>query len=64
MQLVTSKCVAVAVYFNQFYSNSFRGSFILFKVPTNEVFVSSKIKTLPRTNMLRFLNGSQLISVI
>jgi len=39
MQQVTSKCVAVAVYFKQFYSNSFRGSLILFNVPTNEVFV-------------------------
>jgi len=49
MQLVTSKCVAVSVYFKQFYSNSFRGNFVFFNVPKNEVFIPSKIKTLPRT---------------
>jgi hypothetical protein len=49
MQQVASKCIAVPVYFKQFCSNSFRVSFLLFNVPTNEVLISSKIKTLPRT---------------
>jgi len=64
MQLVSSKCVAVAVYFNPFYSNSFRGSFFVFNVPANEVLYRQKIKLYHAQDMLCFLNGSQLISVI
>jgi len=46
MQQVTRKCDAVHVYLKQFHSNSFR---VLFNVPTKEVFIPPKIKSLPRT---------------